>query len=107
MTLLKGGEEIVRGITGKTSPGHTANMQAVIVDGRPGKNTTGKGTAPAVPHDTGFERARLPAAPSESEKGTGALAPATACYISDLIPTTPPLALTWCLGVDLFPLRAI
>jgi glyoxylase-like metal-dependent hydrolase (beta-lactamase superfamily II) len=31
MTLLKGGEEIVPGITVKTFPGHTAHMQAVIV----------------------------------------------------------------------------
>src|SRR6202051_689037 len=32
MTLLKGGEEIVPGITAKTFPGHTAHMQAVIVE---------------------------------------------------------------------------
>jgi glyoxylase-like metal-dependent hydrolase (beta-lactamase superfamily II) len=32
MTLLKGGEEIVPGISVKTFPGHTANMQAVIVE---------------------------------------------------------------------------
>jgi glyoxylase-like metal-dependent hydrolase (beta-lactamase superfamily II) len=32
MTLLKGGEEIVPGITVKTFPGHTAHMQAVIVE---------------------------------------------------------------------------
>ena len=31
MTLLKGGEEIVPGISVKTCPGHTAHMQAVIV----------------------------------------------------------------------------
>jgi glyoxylase-like metal-dependent hydrolase (beta-lactamase superfamily II) len=31
MTLLKGGEEIVPGISVKTFPGHTAAMQAVIV----------------------------------------------------------------------------
>jgi len=31
MTLLKGGEEIVPGISVKTFPGHTAHMQAVIV----------------------------------------------------------------------------
>jgi glyoxylase-like metal-dependent hydrolase (beta-lactamase superfamily II) len=31
MTLLKGGEEIVSGISVKTFPGHTAAMQAVIV----------------------------------------------------------------------------
>jgi glyoxylase-like metal-dependent hydrolase (beta-lactamase superfamily II) len=32
MTLLKGGEEIVPGISVKTFPGHTAHMQAVIVE---------------------------------------------------------------------------
>ena len=31
MTLLKGGEEIVPGISVKTFPGHTAHMQAVLV----------------------------------------------------------------------------
>ena len=31
MTLLRGGEEIVPGISVKTFPGHTAHMQAVIV----------------------------------------------------------------------------
>ncbi len=34
MTLLKGGEEIVPGISVKTFPGHTAHMQAVIVESR-------------------------------------------------------------------------
>jgi glyoxylase-like metal-dependent hydrolase (beta-lactamase superfamily II) len=43
MTLLKGGEEILPGITVKTFPGHTAHMQAVIVDGSGGKATDGKG----------------------------------------------------------------
>jgi glyoxylase-like metal-dependent hydrolase (beta-lactamase superfamily II) len=32
MTLLEGGEEIVPGISVKAFPGHTANMQAVIVE---------------------------------------------------------------------------
>jgi glyoxylase-like metal-dependent hydrolase (beta-lactamase superfamily II) len=32
MTLLKGGEQIVPGISVKTFPGHTAHMQAVIVE---------------------------------------------------------------------------
>jgi glyoxylase-like metal-dependent hydrolase (beta-lactamase superfamily II) len=32
MTLLQGGEEIVPGISVKTFPGHTAHMQAVIVE---------------------------------------------------------------------------
>src|SRR5258708_4040865 len=49
MTLLKGGEEIVPGISVKSFPGHTASMQAVIVNGHPG-----------------FERARLQAAPSDA-----------------------------------------
>src|ERR1700716_447225 len=79
MTLLKGGEEIVPGISVKTFPGHTASMQAVIVNGR-----------------SGFERARLQAAPSKATKEGGALAPEghTACYISDLIPTTAHIDLT-------------
>jgi glyoxylase-like metal-dependent hydrolase (beta-lactamase superfamily II) len=112
MTLLKGGEEIVPGISVKTFPGHTAHMQAVIVNGHPGS-----GNRP------GFERARLPAAPSASDtgKGTasavpserpkenGALAPeaATACYISDLIPTTAHIDLTWGMSFDLYPLQTI
>ncbi len=37
MTLLKGGEEIVPGILVKTFPGHTAHMQAVIVNGLKGR----------------------------------------------------------------------
>ena len=92
MTLLKGGEEIVPGITVKTFPGHTAHMQAVIVNGRPG-----------------FNRARLPAAPSEAHKENRALAPevTTACYISDLIPTTAHIDITWGMGFDLYPLQTI
>jgi glyoxylase-like metal-dependent hydrolase (beta-lactamase superfamily II) len=67
MTLLKGGEEIVPGISVKTFPGHTAHMQAVMVrsEGR------------------------------------------TACYISDLIPTTAHIDLTWGMGFDLYPLQTI
>jgi glyoxylase-like metal-dependent hydrolase (beta-lactamase superfamily II) len=67
MTLLKGGEEIVPGISVKTFPGHTAHMQAVIV----------------------------------SSGGQ------TACYISDLIPTTAHIDLTWGMGFDLYPLQTI
>jgi len=70
MTLLKGGEEIVPGISVETFRGHTASMQGIIVNGRPG-----------------FERARLQAAPP-CERNERALAPdgTVACYISDLIP---------------------
>ncbi len=92
MTLLKGGEEIVPGITVETFPGHTAHMQAVIVNGHPG-----------------FERARLPAAPSDAHKENRASAPeaTTACYISDLIPTTAHIDITWGMGFDLYPLQTI
>ncbi len=67
MTLLKGGEEIVPGISVQTFPGHTAHMQGVIV------TTAGR----------------------------------TACYISDLIPTTAHVELTWGMGFDLYPLQTI
>jgi len=99
MTLLKGGEEIVPGISVRAFPGHTANMQAVIVNGRPG-----------------FERARLQAAPSQPQERTRASAPegaehddrpTIACYISDLIPTSAHIDLAWGMGFDLYPLQTI
>jgi glyoxylase-like metal-dependent hydrolase (beta-lactamase superfamily II) len=67
MTLLKGDEEIVPGISVKTFRGHTAHMQGVIV------SSSGK----------------------------------TACYISDLIPTTAHIDITWGMGFDLYPLDTI
>jgi glyoxylase-like metal-dependent hydrolase (beta-lactamase superfamily II) len=67
MTLLKGGEEIVPGISVKTFPGHTAHMQAVIVE------SGGR----------------------------------TACYISDLIPSTAHIDITWGMAFDLYPLQTI
>jgi glyoxylase-like metal-dependent hydrolase (beta-lactamase superfamily II) len=67
MTLLQGGEEIVPGISVKTFPGHTAHMQAVMVESR------------------GH----------------------TACYISDLIPTSAHIDLTWGMSFDLYPLQTI
>ena len=67
MTLLKGGEEIAPGISVQTFPGHTAHMQAVIV-----------------------------------ESGGH-----TACYISDLIPTTAHIDITWGMSFDLYPLQTI
>lgn len=67
MTLLKGGEEIVPGVSVRTFPGHTQHMQAVIVE------SGGR----------------------------------TACYISDLIPTTAHLEITWGMGFDLYPLQTI
>jgi len=91
MTLLKGGEEIVPGISVQTFPGHTAHMLGVIVQGR-----------------LGFERARLPAAPSGvNNQGASAPEGTTACYISDLIPTTAHIDLTWGMSFDLYPLQTI
>jgi glyoxylase-like metal-dependent hydrolase (beta-lactamase superfamily II) len=76
MRLLRGGEEIVPGISVKTFLGHTAAMQAIIVQS-PGKNPSGSGGV------------------------------ATACYISDLMPTTAHMDLTWGMGFDLYPLDTI
>jgi glyoxylase-like metal-dependent hydrolase (beta-lactamase superfamily II) len=95
MTLLQGTEEILPGISVKTFPGHTASMQAVIIRGSLGKNMeVGKGTTSVVPLDVREERASAPEAP-------------TACYISDLIPTTAHIDLTWGMSFDLYPLQTI
>jgi len=67
MHLLKGDQEIAPGISVQLFPGHTQNMQAVII-----------------------------------ESGGH-----TACYISDLIPTTAHIDLTWVMAFDLFPLQTI
>jgi glyoxylase-like metal-dependent hydrolase (beta-lactamase superfamily II) len=67
MELIEGDREIVPGISVKVFPGHTANMQAVMVDSG-GKKV---------------------------------------CYISDLIPTSMHLDLTWVMAFDLFPLTTI
>jgi len=67
MRLLHGDQEIVPGISVKVFPGHTQNMQAVLL--------------------------------KSGDK--------TACYISDLIPTTWHLDLTWVMAFDLFPLQTI
>lgn len=67
MTLLKGGEEIVPGIRVETFRGHTAHMQAIIVE-------------------------------SQGKK---------ACYISDLMPSTAHIDLTWGMSFDLYPLDTI
>src|SRR6266852_4321837 len=85
MTLLKGGEEIVPGIAVKTFPGHTAHMQAVIVR----SEGLGKGTASAVPPGASENRALAPEGTCDEKT------PTTACYISDLIPTTAHIDLTW------------
>lgn len=67
MTLLNGGEEIVPGISVRIFPGHTAHMQAVIIQSRGN----------------------------------------TACYISDLIPTSAHIDIAWGMSFDLYPLETI
>jgi glyoxylase-like metal-dependent hydrolase (beta-lactamase superfamily II) len=67
MQLLRGDQEIAPGISIKVFPGHTRDMEAVIIQGG------GK----------------------------------TACYISDLIPTSAHLELNWVMAFDLYPLETI
>jgi glyoxylase-like metal-dependent hydrolase (beta-lactamase superfamily II) len=67
MVLLNGDLEIMPGISVKVCPGHTANMQAVMIE-------------------------------SGNTK---------ACYISDLIPTSAHLDITWAMAFDLYPLQTI
>ena len=83
MTLLKGSEEIVPGISVKTFPGHTAHMLGIMIQSF-GEN---------------------PGTPAEGSRGVRH--PQTACYISDLIPTTAHTDLTWGMGFDLYPLQTI
>ena len=67
MTLLREDAEIVPGISVCVYPGHTRDMQAVLIE------SGGK----------------------------------TACYISDLIPTSAHLDLNWVMAFDLYPLETI
>jgi len=67
MQLLHGDQEIVPGISVRVFPGHTRDMQAVIIQN--GGNT--------------------------------------ACYISDLIPTSAHVELNWVMAFDLYPLETI
>jgi len=71
MELLDGDCEITPGVSVKVFPGHTANMQAVIVES-----------------GIGNDRKK-------------------ACYISDLIPTSMHIDITWVMAFDLFPLQTI
>ena len=67
MTLLRGDAEIIPGISVRLYPGHTRDMQAILVQ-------------------SGGQ---------------------TACYISDLIPTSAHLDLNWVMSYDLYPLETI
>jgi glyoxylase-like metal-dependent hydrolase (beta-lactamase superfamily II) len=90
MTLLKGGEEIVPGISVKTFPGHTAHMMGIIVHSPFGAKATSSSGPSAIE-----------AAPLQDR------APETACYISDLIPSSAHIDLTWGMSFDLYPLQTI
>ncbi len=67
MKLLRGNQEILPGISVEVFPGHTRDMQAVILQ------SLGQ----------------------------------TACYISDLIPTSAHVEVNWVMGFDLYPLETI
>lgn len=67
MKLLKGNQEIVPGVSVEVFPGHTRDMQAVIIQ-------------------SGGQ---------------------TACYISDLIPTSAHIEVNWGMSFDLYPLETI
>jgi glyoxylase-like metal-dependent hydrolase (beta-lactamase superfamily II) len=88
MTLLKGGEEIVPGISVQTFRGHTASMQGIIIRGSQNPH-------PVAQNATRVEHPR-----------SSAWLP-TACYISDLIPTTAHIDLPWGMAFDLYPLDTI
>ena len=67
MQLLCGNAEIVPGISVEVFPGHTRDLQAILIQ------NGGK----------------------------------TACYISDLIPTSAHIELNWVMAFDLYPLESI
>jgi glyoxylase-like metal-dependent hydrolase (beta-lactamase superfamily II) len=67
MKLLRGDEEILPGIAVQVFPGHTRDMQAIII-----------------------------------QSGSK-----TACYISDLIPTSAHLDLNWVMAFDLYPVESV
>jgi len=102
MTLLKGGEEIVPGISVRTFPGHTAHMMAVIVAGDASAAKRRQSTAHGASRGSG-------AGPEQAPEGwkTETNAGITACYISDLIPTTAHIDVTWGMAFDLYPLDTI
>jgi glyoxylase-like metal-dependent hydrolase (beta-lactamase superfamily II) len=115
MTLLKGGEEIVPGILVKTFPGHTAYMQAVIIRGSSSAEDETAATGGASPAAERRQNAAhgasrgLQAEREQAPEGRKSSSPegTTACYISDLIPTTAHIDLTWGMAFDLYPLQTI
>ncbi|HTY84326.1 MAG TPA: MBL fold metallo-hydrolase [Silvibacterium sp.] len=104
MELLKGGEEIVPGISVEIFPGHTTSMMGVVV-----RSCHSEAARSSAPKHLG----ESPCAVAEGDRN-GARdehpydAPLhTACYISDLIPTAGHVDLTWGMGFDLYPLQTI
>jgi glyoxylase-like metal-dependent hydrolase (beta-lactamase superfamily II) len=67
MKLLRGDQEILPGISVQVFPGHTRDLQAIIIE-------SGRKTA---------------------------------CYISDLIPTSAHLDLNWVMAFDLYPVESV
>jgi glyoxylase-like metal-dependent hydrolase (beta-lactamase superfamily II) len=113
MTLLKGSEEIVPGISVRIFPGHTASMMGVIVRGDPAPSAAKALTEKTNPIAS-LEVLRHPKASSSESSGAApdpdhspGHFPRTACYISDLIPTTAHIDVTWGMGFDLYPLQTI
>jgi glyoxylase-like metal-dependent hydrolase (beta-lactamase superfamily II) len=107
MTLLKGGEEIVPGIAVQTFPGHTAHMLGIIVRSRY-PEAAGSSQSKVLsdsPRAIG-ERDRNKAR-DEHPYGSAIAQPHTACYISDLIPTSAHIDLTWGMSFDLYPLQTV
>jgi glyoxylase-like metal-dependent hydrolase (beta-lactamase superfamily II) len=91
MTLLDGGEEIVPGISVRIFAGHTAHMMGIIV------RSPSVAKAPSIANSGGTaEAVPFPIAGIN-----------TACYISDLIPTTAHIDVTWGMSFDLYPLQTI
>lgn len=120
MTLLRGGEEIVPGISVKTFPGHTASMQAIIVQSPSGakarSSSETNGAAEAAPFPgraleeggaSGRENPHFSQQHGEVGHPSGSGDLRIACYISDLMPTTAHMDLTWGMGFDLYPLETI
>jgi len=121
MILLKGGEEIVPGISVQTFRGHTASMQGIVVQAPSwAKAPSSSGpnrTAEAVRHPNAgvqssgenppFWHNRPEVGHSRDSVSTPDSSSPTACYISDLMPTSAHIDLTWGMGFDLYPLDTI
>jgi glyoxylase-like metal-dependent hydrolase (beta-lactamase superfamily II) len=108
MTLIKGGEEIVPGISVRTFPGHTASMMAVIVRGNRSSHPVGESaTRVGQPGENSHISQKTRDMGHPSSGGAPSTVSATACYISDLIPTTAHIDLAWGMAFDLYPLQTI